>query len=136
MTALYVSTYTHIYLYILPEWSAHTLSAQPAYTYYLRFEMQCTKHILRLFISDAHGTMYLVLCKCTHQLPSIAQSAQICSAHNNITSLNFVSSVRHLFSFISPAVLNTFTKSYLLKIKRKLNFLNDYDTVFGKSDTR
>ena len=60
VTALYVSTYIHIYLYILPVWSTHTKSAQPAYTYYLRLEMQCTKHIPRLFLSDAHGMMYLV----------------------------------------------------------------------------
>ena len=128
----YTYLHTHIYLYILPDCNAHTQNtAQPAYTDVLS-TIQDAMHKVNsqaVYNGCIQRMMYLVFCN-MHSLVAVVSlvGPKCVLLKKNITSLDLVSSVRHLFSFWGPAVLNTFRNFYVYQINCivKINMLIDY----------
>ena len=114
-----IRIYLHIYLYILPDCNAHTQNTtQPAYTDVLS-TIQDAMHIVNsqaVYNGCIQRMMYLVFCN-MHSLVAVVSlvGPKCVLLKKNITSLDLVSSVRHLFSFRGPAVLNTFRNFCLSK---------------------
>ena len=128
-----IRIYIHIYLYILPDCNAHTQNtAQPAYTDVLS-TIQDAMHKVNsqaVYNGCIQRMMYLVFCN-MHSLVAVVSlvGPKCVLLKKNITSLDLVSSVRHLFAFWGPAVLNTF-RNFLFIINNCLIKTNMFRNLF------